>query len=130
MSASILLAKRNIEGGIQFSRTRPGAENWISNEQAFALAYGGHLQAARKTSRLAVDASRGAQEARAGLWEAGEAVREAMFGNRVNAKKSAMAALEFAKNREVEYGAAFALSLSGDSRRAQALGDELERRFP
>jgi len=112
------------------ARTRPGAENWISNEQAFALAYAGRLQAARKMSRLAVDASRDGQEERAGLWEAGEAVREAIFGNAANAKKSAMAALEFAKNREVEYGAAFALALSGDSQQAQALADDLERRFP
>jgi serine/threonine protein kinase/Tfp pilus assembly protein PilF len=112
------------------ARTRPGAENWISNEQAFVLAYAGRLQAARKMSRLAVDASRGGQEERAGLWEAGEAVREAIFGNAANAKKSAMAALEFAKNREVEYGAAFALALSGDSQQAQALADDLERRFP
>jgi eukaryotic-like serine/threonine-protein kinase len=112
------------------ARTRPGSENWISNEQAFALAYTGRLQAARKMSRLAVDASRDGQEERAGLWEAGEAVREAIFGNAANAKKSAMAALEFAKNREVEYGAAFALALSGDSQQAQALADDLGRRFP
>ena len=112
------------------ARTRPGAENWISNEEAFALAYAGRLQEARKMSRLAVDASRDGQEERAGLWEAGEAVREAIFGNAANAKKSAMAALEFAKNREVEYGAAFALALSADSQQAQALADDLERRFP
>jgi eukaryotic-like serine/threonine-protein kinase len=115
---------------VSCARTRPGAENWISNEQAFALAYAGRLQAARKLSRLAVDTSRDGQEERAGLWEAGEAVREAIFGNAANAKRSAMAALEFAKNREVEYGAAFALSLSGDSQQAQALADDLERRFP
>jgi len=41
-----------------------------------------------------------------------------------------MAALELSKNREAEYGAAFALALSGDSSQAQALADDLERRFP
>jgi eukaryotic-like serine/threonine-protein kinase len=119
-----------MEDVVSRARTRPGAENWISNEQAFALAYAGRLQAARKMSRLAVDASRDGQAERAGLWEAGEAVREAIFGNAANAKKSALSALEFAKNREVEYGAAFALALAGDSQQAQALADDLERRFP
>ena len=41
-----------------------------------------------------------------------------------------MAALELSKGRDVEYGAAYALVLSGESSRSQALADELERRFP
>ena len=41
-----------------------------------------------------------------------------------------MAALELSKDREVEYGAAFALALSGDSSHAEALADDLENRFP
>jgi eukaryotic-like serine/threonine-protein kinase len=40
-----------------------------------------------------------------------------------------MAALELSKERDVEYGAAFALALSGDSSRSQALANDLERRF-
>src|SRR5208283_3864445 len=49
------------------------------------------------------------------LWEAGAAVREAFFGNASEARKRAIAALELSKDREVEYGAAFALALSEDS---------------
>jgi tetratricopeptide (TPR) repeat protein len=41
-----------------------------------------------------------------------------------------MAALELSKDREVEYGAAFALARSGDFSQAQALANDLERRFP
>ena len=41
-----------------------------------------------------------------------------------------MAALEFSKDREVEYGAALALALSGDFSQPRALADDLERRFP
>jgi DNA-binding winged helix-turn-helix (wHTH) protein/Tfp pilus assembly protein PilF len=112
------------------ARGRSGGENWISNKEAFALAYSGHLQRARSISRRAVDQARqAAQRERAGLWEAGAAVREAFFGNASEARKSAMAALELSKDREVEYGAAFALARSGDFS-TQALANDLERQFP
>jgi len=65
-------------------------------------------------SRRAVDqALQAAQRERAGLWEAGAAVREALYGNAPQARERSMAALELSKDREVEYGAAFALALSG-----------------
>ena len=38
--------------------------------------------------------------------------------------------LQLSKDREVEYGAGFALALLGDSAQAQALANDLERRFP
>jgi tetratricopeptide (TPR) repeat protein len=41
-----------------------------------------------------------------------------------------MAAHELSKTREVEYGAAFALALSGDSAESQTLANDLEKRFP
>jgi DNA-binding winged helix-turn-helix (wHTH) protein/tetratricopeptide (TPR) repeat protein len=113
------------------ARARSFGENWISSREALALAYSGHLQQARSMSRRAVDQARqAAQRERAGLWEAGAALREAFFGNGYEARKRAMAALELSKDREVEYGAAFALALSGDFSQAQALADDLERRFP
>ena len=55
---------------------------------------------------------------------------EAFFGNAPAARRSAIAALELSKGRDVQYGAAFALALSGDSSRSRALADDLERRFP
>src|SRR5208282_432965 len=101
------------------ARRRSGGENWISNKEAFALAYSGHLQQARAMSRRAVEqALQVAQRERAGLWESGAAVREAFFGNASEARERATAALELSKNREVEYGAGFALALSGDSSQA------------
>jgi serine/threonine protein kinase/tetratricopeptide (TPR) repeat protein len=113
------------------ARGRSGADNWISNKEAFALAYSGRLQQARSMSRRAVDqAQQAAQRERAGQWEAGAAVQDAFFGFASEARKRAMVALELSKDREVEYGAAFALALSGDSSRSQALTDDLERRFP
>jgi DNA-binding winged helix-turn-helix (wHTH) protein/tetratricopeptide (TPR) repeat protein len=113
------------------ARERSGGDNWISNKEAFALAYSGHLEQARRMSGRAVDqALQAGQRERAGLWEAGAAVREAFFGNAAEAKKRALAARELTKDREAEYGSAFALALSGDSSGAQALADDLEKRFP
>ena len=41
-----------------------------------------------------------------------------------------LAALELSKGRDVEYAAGFALALSGDSSRSEALAGDLEKRFP
>jgi eukaryotic-like serine/threonine-protein kinase len=75
--------------------------------------------------RAESEAQQVGQRERAALWEAGAAVREALFGN-----ASATAALEQSKDREVEYGAAFALALSGDSPRSEILANDLDTRFP
>jgi hypothetical protein len=41
-----------------------------------------------------------------------------------------MASLALSRGRDVEYGAAFALALLGDSPRSQATADDMEKRFP
>src|SRR6185312_944234 len=46
------------------------------------------------------------------------------------AKKQARIALKLAKGRDVEYAAAFALALSGDSAGPQRLAEDLAKRFP
>jgi DNA-binding winged helix-turn-helix (wHTH) protein/tetratricopeptide (TPR) repeat protein len=112
-------------------RERSGGDTWISNKEAFALAYSGHLKKATVLTQRAVDQARQeAQPERAGLWEAGASLREAFFGNASQARKSAAAALEQSDNREVEFGAALAFAMSGDAGRAQVLADDEERRFP
>jgi eukaryotic-like serine/threonine-protein kinase len=110
---------------------KPGAEDLISDRQAFALAYTGHLQEARRWSQRASNlAQQAGHRERAALFETRAALREAFFGNASMAKKTAMAALALAKNREVKFGAALALALSGDSSQAQSLANDLERDFP
>jgi len=113
------------------ARARSGAASWISNKEAFALAYSGRLRQAREVSAGAVsEAQQTGQRERAALWRAGDAVREAFFGNLPEAKKSATAALEQSKDRAVEYGSALALAMSGDSLRSETLAHDLEIRFP
>jgi eukaryotic-like serine/threonine-protein kinase len=108
-----------------------GAEDLVSNQAAFSLAYVGHLQQARRKSRLAaVVAMQSGQPERAALFEAGEAIREALFGNAAEARTRAQESLQKAKDKEVEYGAAFALALSGDSSQSRAIADSLEKQYP
>jgi DNA-binding winged helix-turn-helix (wHTH) protein/tetratricopeptide (TPR) repeat protein len=108
-----------------------GVEDWIAYHQAFALAYNGHLQEASRMAQRAVDlAQQGSHPERASLFEAGTATWEAFFGNAPASIKHAKAALELSSNREVVYGAAFALALSGDSKQAEVLANDLQTRFP
>jgi serine/threonine protein kinase/tetratricopeptide (TPR) repeat protein len=110
---------------------KPGTEDWISDRQAFALAYTGHLQEARRWSQRASDlAQQAGHRERAALFETRAALWEAFFGNAPMAKRAAKEALELAKNREDRYGAALALAMSGDVSQSQSLANDLERDFP
>jgi len=112
-------------------REKPGVDDWMSNAEAYVSAYSGHLEEARKMSRRAADLARKAERRDTeALYEADAAMREALFGNALAARKRAGDAVELSKSRDVEYGAAFALALSGDSSRSQGLTEDLSRRFP
>jgi tetratricopeptide (TPR) repeat protein len=105
--------------------------DWISDHEAFALAYSGRLREARAMSRAAVDlAQQDGQRERASLYEAAAALRESLFGNTLAARQQADAALELSRARDTEYGAAVALALAGDLSNAQKLANDLEKRFP
>lgn len=113
------------------SEAKAGAEDWMADLQASVDAYFGRLNEARRMSRRAVELARQSDEAeRAAIYQAGAAVREALFGNAQEARRDAMAALGLSKARDVEYGAAFSLVLSGDFSRSQTLANDLEKRFP
>jgi serine/threonine protein kinase len=122
-------------GGMQreaaAARGKSGAEELISDHQAFALAYAGHLQEATKMLRRASDlAQQAAHREKAASFETRVALWEAFYGSAPTAKPAAMAALALAKNREVQYGAALALAIAGDSSQAETLTNDLERSFP
>ena len=82
---------------------------------------------------MSLQASEVAQQAghreRAALFEAGAALRGAFLGNVAAASQHASAALKLAQDREVEYGAALALALAGNSSQAQTIADNLEKNF-
>src|SRR5579885_550553 len=106
-------------------------EDWMSHNQAMVLARSGRIRQARTMWRRAVAMAQqdGSREG-AARYEAAEAVCEAHFGNAAAAKERARAALQLAKDRDVEYAAAYALSLSGDSSGPERLAADLAKRFP
>jgi serine/threonine protein kinase len=120
-----------MERAVALGHGKSGAEDRISGHEAFVLAYSGHLQQARSKSGRAADlAQQAAQRERAAELETPAALWEAFFGNAPAAKRSAMEVLELSRSRDVEYGAAFALALAGDSSGSQTLATDLEKRFP
>ena len=108
-----------------------GAEDMILQHQGFVLAYTGHLQQANEMARRAADlAQQMAHPEKAALFDTGAALWEAFSGNAQAASRRALIAIGLANDREVEFGAAFALALSQDVSRTQTLVDDLQKRFP
>jgi len=116
---------------VALAKGKHGAEQRLAHAEALALARSGRLQAARRSSRRAVDLAlqEGEYEVAAG-YRAARAVWEAVCGDAAEGKGSAMAALELSKSRNVKYAAGLALALSGDASRSEALAGDLEKRFP
>ena len=113
------------------ARSQSGAEELISYHEGSVLAYSGRLRQAKGKAQRAADLARqtSARE-RAALDETASALWAALFGSASEARRGATAALELSSARDVEYGAAYALALSGDASRSEALVKDLERRFP
>jgi serine/threonine protein kinase/Tfp pilus assembly protein PilF len=116
---------------IDSARGNLEAEDWMSHHQALVLARSGQMRNARiqweHTIRVA---EQNGDREKAAIYTAAQAVCEAQFGNRDEAKERARAALGLAKGRDVTYAAAFALALSGDRSGSQTFADDLAKRFP
>ena len=116
---------------VESAKAHPEAQDWISDRQAFAEASAGRLKDAINLSRQAVAlALQGGRRERSALFETRLALWEAFFGISTEAKRTAVAALALARNREGNYGAALALALSGDSTQAEKLANDLEKSYP
>jgi tetratricopeptide (TPR) repeat protein len=117
--------------------------SWLESKPAYATqgfslesdteAYLGHLRRARELTAQAVNAATRSgvdNKENAALWRASAALREAQFGNALEAKKSAAEALNLSpKSAGVEVEAALALGLAGDSSRAELLSQDISKRW-
>jgi len=116
---------------VALAKGKHGAEHWLAHEEALALARSGRLREARRSSSRAVDlALQEGDREKAASYRAARAVWEAAYGNAGEARTNAIPALELAKGRDVEYMVGFALALSGESSRSDALAGNLEEGFP
>jgi serine/threonine protein kinase/tetratricopeptide (TPR) repeat protein len=94
--------------------------------QADVAAYSGQLGKARDFSDRAV-AWAGKDIEGAARYETSAALREALYGNVIEARKRATSALKLS---QVAAGAAVVLAMSGEPSRSQELANELARQFP
>ncbi len=109
----------------------PGWEDVVLHYQSDTAAYAGHISQARELTRRAVDsAQRADKKETAAAYQAQSAVREALVGNLVLAKRQAQSALTLSNGKEVVSIAATALALAGDSAETARLARDLNSRFP
>jgi serine/threonine protein kinase/tetratricopeptide (TPR) repeat protein len=107
------------------------AEDELLALEADTAAYSGRVREAGEYSRRAMDSAEQAGEKEvAALYSALHGLREALFGNAEEARRRATLAAVRSARRDVQYGAALALAYAGDEARAQALTDDLGKRFP
>jgi eukaryotic-like serine/threonine-protein kinase len=116
---------------VKAAQGNPDAVDWMADAQAFSFAHAGRLKEARVLSHQATAlAQQQGDRERAAQFTIKSALWEAFFGNAREAKQAVASALALANSRELEYGAAVAAGLSGDSKQAQALAGHLEAEFP
>ena len=115
---------------VAWASGKAGWEDVLAAEEADSDAYSGHLRKARELSRRAVASAEQAEEKEtAAGYEADAALREALFGNAAEARQRTAAALKLSGGRDVQYGASLALALAEDALQAEALADDLGKRF-
>ena len=115
-------------------------QQWFAGkpEENFGLAlasdtesYRGRLGKARELTKLAVESAIRADSKESGaIWLANAALRQAAYGNAVEARQSAANALKLAPaSQGTEAEAALAFAMAGDAVRAESLAQDLRRRF-
>jgi tetratricopeptide (TPR) repeat protein len=110
---------------------RPEVQDEMLALEAETEAYAGHLNKARELTRRAVDSAlRADNKAAASIWELEGAFREQILGQ-PDARQHAAAAMNTApQNPETQEFGALVLAGSGDTKRAEILLQDLQKRFP
>jgi DNA-binding winged helix-turn-helix (wHTH) protein/tetratricopeptide (TPR) repeat protein len=115
-----------MEQQVAWGADKPGVEDELLADEADTTAYSGRLGKARAFTRRAVTLAEIAEDKEgAASHEIRAALREALFRNVVEARRRVASALGLSKGQDVQYRAAFALALAGDSVRPKTLTDYL-----
>jgi eukaryotic-like serine/threonine-protein kinase len=120
-----------MERETNYLMSKPGHEDSMLYLESQTAAYGGQMSRARELAdRVAEDTQRLGRKDSAGGFLAQAALREALVGNVVFARRQAENALKLTDNQYVEAMAAVVLGLTGDSAKATRMAEDLARRFP
>jgi len=120
-----------MQAQVDASRNKPGSEENLLSQQAFTLAYYGHLQEAREVTRKAIEsAKRNDAIEVAAVFEGNAALREAEFGNFKEAERLAAAVAMFRGGQLVRVPVALALAETENTSQARKLADQLNADYP
>jgi eukaryotic-like serine/threonine-protein kinase len=120
-----------MERQLSWAAGKTGTEDLLLSFQSDTEAYYGRLARARDFSRRAIDAAvRADSKEAAAMWQVNAALREAEFGNTATAKQDVAAALTLAPGRDVKLFATLTLARVGETARAKAIAEELEKSYP
>ena len=116
---------------VVWSAGKADLESQMLFNEADTAAYFGRLKQARESSRRAIaSALRIKRKELAARFEAMAALREALYGNAAEARQHVASSLGLSGDTEDQYGAALALVLAGHTSQAQALTDDMGKRYP
>ena len=95
-------------------------------------AYAGHLAEARELSKKAADSAVHADSKESGgVWLENNAIAEAAIGNPAQARQQAAEGLKLAPDSQgINVESALAYAMAGDTSRAEAMAQELNRKYP
>jgi eukaryotic-like serine/threonine-protein kinase len=130
----LAFAKSDVPGmaeQVSWAAGKSGSESVILSSESGTAAYEGKLVKARDLSRRAsTSAQRAGDKEMSADCEAAAALWEALYGNASEARQRVAKSLTKVNGRDVQYVAALALALIGDSTRAKSLTGDLDKRFP
>jgi len=116
---------------VTLSAGQPGVEDILLAYEADTAAYSGRLREAEEFTHQAMEsAERTGEKEIAASFSATSGLRQALFGNTEEARRSAKLAMEHSDGVDVQYGSALALAYAGDAARARDLTEGLAKRFP
>jgi tetratricopeptide (TPR) repeat protein len=116
---------------VRWAAEHPYAQGLMLYYQAETAAYSGQLSKARELSRQAVATGElaGSKDTSAGREGAG-ALRESLFGNKVEAARIAASAQNHSSLKDVQFAAGLSFALAGDKKRAIKIADGMKSRYP
>jgi len=131
----LLAFLRNDAAGMEraaaLANGKPESEPWALLVQSLVLARSGKLGSAEERLRRAVKLCEDTnQKETAALYQSAGADWQGLFGKPAEASRIALDALKKSNGRDVQYSAAVAFALAGDSSRVQTIIAGLDKTYP